>query len=63
MSVTDNPLKRLFNAFAKEIAAWLLNAEVQTVSDSLNVEISARNLSVDQVGVFCPFPPKGAFES
>ena len=49
MSVTDNPLKRLFNVFAKEIAAWLLNAEVQTVSDPLNVEISARNLLVDRV--------------
>ena len=48
MAATDNPLKRLFNAFTKEMAAWLLNAEVQTVS-TVSVEISARNLSVDQV--------------
>ena len=48
MAVTDNPLKRLFNTFTKEMATWLLNAEVQTVS-TLNVEISARSLSVDQV--------------
>ena len=49
MAITDNPLKRLFNTFTKEIAAWLLNAEIQTVSTPLNVEIAARNLSVDQV--------------